>query len=166
MVEEDLSIAEAAKRGGLSESAVYKARQHAVVQQYYRQKVRELVGFTKHKAVHALRKEMEGPNAASRVSAARALWLEGDDSPRMDHRVPGSPGLVVIIGQPTERPPVNPPREPVTISTPRTISSAAPAEVVSRDTTYREREPEPVDQPEWWRGPDPGPSRRDAARRQ
>jgi hypothetical protein len=140
-VDEDLTRAEAAKHGGLTESALRKAMQHRPAQQYYQQRVKQLADGSRHKAVHTLLRVMEGKNEAAKVSASKVL-LETEDHPRLERQVPGAPGLVVIIGSPgSERPPVNPPREPVTISSPRAITAPAPErEPVSSD-----------DRGDWWR---------------
>jgi hypothetical protein len=40
---------------------------------YYEDQVRTFVRCLRHEAAHALRKELNGPNAAARVAAARTL---------------------------------------------------------------------------------------------
>jgi hypothetical protein len=135
-----VDIRTAAAEAGMDCSSVYKALKRPTVRQFFFQQLEPVKIAGRAAAVHTLLAELKGPNAAARVGAARVL-LESEDHARLDHRVPGSPGLVVVIGTPgAERGPVNPPRE-VTISTPRTI--AAPV-----------RDPEPVspdDRGEWWR---------------
>jgi hypothetical protein len=75
IVKDNKSRAEAAKVAGLTEDAVREALMHCA----------------KAKAAHALIKELDGPNAAARVAAARMFLEENDRSPAGNGppRVPG-----------------------------------------------------------------------------
>jgi hypothetical protein len=78
MVEDDLSRKEA----GLTDDALRKAMQaNPQARAFYVSAVRELIICTKHHAVHVLRKEMTGPNAAARVAAARTLLADETAKP-------------------------------------------------------------------------------------
>jgi hypothetical protein len=81
IVEDNLPRAEAAKLAGLSDEAVRKAmRENPAVRTFYSAAVKALMSFAKAKAAHALIKELEGPNAAARVAAARSLLEEAPQS--------------------------------------------------------------------------------------
>jgi hypothetical protein len=81
IVEENLSRAEAAKRAGLTDDAVRKGmRDNAAVRAFYTSEVKALMSFAKAKAVHTIIKELDGPNAAARVAAARTI-LEDSAAP-------------------------------------------------------------------------------------
>ena len=97
IVEDNLPRAEAAKIAGLTEDAVRKAmRDNSAARTYYSAAVKELMTFTKARAVHTLIKELTGNNAAARVAAARTLLEEAP------HAVPGgnmpqAPGFAILI---------------------------------------------------------------------
>jgi hypothetical protein len=97
MVEDDLSRKDAAKAAGLTDDALRKAMQgNPQVRAFYVSAVRELLQCTKHHAVHVLRKEMTGPNAAARVAAARTLL--GDDFAKPPPvTTPTQPGVTIVI---------------------------------------------------------------------
>jgi|HubBroStandDraft_3_1064219.scaffolds.fasta_scaffold445656_2 hypothetical protein len=78
IVKDNKSRAEAAKVAGLTEDAVREALMHCA----------------KAKAAHALIKELDGPNAAARVAAARMLLEENDRSPA-GNGLPQVPGFAI-----------------------------------------------------------------------
>jgi predicted DNA-binding protein YlxM (UPF0122 family) len=65
MVEDGLSVEEAAKSAGLTRSALYKAMRHQPAMSFYAAEVKALQTCAKHQAVHALIKELTGDNAAA-----------------------------------------------------------------------------------------------------
>jgi hypothetical protein len=79
MVECGLTVQQAADIAGLTASGLYKALRLPPVQDHYVAELRALRLSLKSRALHALAKELDGENAAARVSAARSL-LEGGDA--------------------------------------------------------------------------------------
>jgi predicted transcriptional regulator len=72
IVQDNLSRAEAAKLAGLTDDAVRKGlRDNSAARGFYSSEVKALLHFAKAKAAHALINELDGPNAAARVSAAK-----------------------------------------------------------------------------------------------
>jgi hypothetical protein len=65
---------------------------------YYEDQVRTFVRCLRHEAAHALRKELNGPNAAARVAAARTLLGDDMASPA-PQTPPAQPGVVIVIEQ-------------------------------------------------------------------
>jgi hypothetical protein len=58
--------------------------------------VRALMNFSKARAVHTLIKEMDGPNAAARVAAARTI-LEDNERTAAGNNMPQVPGFAILI---------------------------------------------------------------------
>jgi hypothetical protein len=58
--------------------------------------LKALMHFAKAKAAHALIKELDGPNAAARVAAARTLLEENERSPA-GNNMPQVPGFAILI---------------------------------------------------------------------
>jgi hypothetical protein len=54
------------------------------------------MSFSKARAVHALIKEMDGPNAAARVAAARTILEDSDRAPASNN-MPQVPGFAILI---------------------------------------------------------------------
>jgi predicted DNA-binding protein YlxM (UPF0122 family) len=81
MVEEGLSVEEAAKSAGLTRGAIYQAMKHQPARDFYVTELRALLHCTKHLAAHALIKELTRDNAAARVAAARTLLADDDKKP-------------------------------------------------------------------------------------
>jgi hypothetical protein len=82
IVQDNLSRAEAAKLAGLTDDALRKAMKgNPVAREFYTSEVRALMQFAKAKAAHALIKELNGPNAAARVAAARTILEDSERSP-------------------------------------------------------------------------------------
>jgi hypothetical protein len=97
IVEDNLSRAEAAKVAGLTDDAVRKAmRDNVAARSFYTAEVRALMTFAKSRAAHAIIKELDGPNAAARVAAARTLLEETDRSPAANG-VGQIPGFTILI---------------------------------------------------------------------
>src|SRR5216684_4495423 len=97
IIEDDKSIAEAAAAAGLTSSAIRKAmRDNSATRAFYMSEVRALMTFAKAKAAHALIAELDGPNAAARVAAARTL-LEDNDRTSPGNNMPQIPGFAILI---------------------------------------------------------------------
>jgi hypothetical protein len=97
IVEDNKSRAEAAKLAGLTDDAVRKAmRDNSAARAFYASEVKALMNFAKAKAAHALIKELDGPNAAARVAAARTLLEENDRAPA-GNNMPQVPGFAILI---------------------------------------------------------------------
>src|SRR5258708_6497472 len=97
IVEDGKSRAEAAAVAGLTSSAIGKAmRDNPVARDFYIGEVRALMHCAKAKAVHTLIKELDGPNAAARVAAARTL-LEDHDKTSAGNNMPQVPGFAILI---------------------------------------------------------------------
>jgi hypothetical protein len=97
IVEDNLPRAEAAKLAGLSDDAVRKGmRDNSAARAFYVAEVRALMTFSKAKAVHTLIKELDGNNAAARVSAARTL-LEEAPQALPGGSMPQAPGFAILI---------------------------------------------------------------------
>jgi len=99
IVEDGKPRADAAKLAGLTDDAVRKAmRDNPVAREFYMNEVRALMQFAKAKAAHALIKELDGPNAAARVSAARTI-LEGGERAPPGSNMPQVPGFAILIAE-------------------------------------------------------------------
>jgi hypothetical protein len=71
-------------------------RDNAAVRESYSAEVKALMSFSKARAVHALIKEMDGPNAAARVAAARTILEDSDRAPASNN-MPQVPGFAILI---------------------------------------------------------------------
>jgi hypothetical protein len=96
MVEDGLTVDEAAQVSGLTPWAIYKAMKNPPVREFYTSEVRALLHCTKHLAAHALIKELSGDNAAARVAAARTLLAE-DDRKAPAQGMPQMPGFSFLV---------------------------------------------------------------------
>lgn len=97
IVQDNLSRAEAAQLAGLTDDALRKAmRDNPVARAFYSSEVKALLNFTRAKAVHALIKELDGPNAAARVAAARTI-LEDNERTPAGNNMPQVPGFAILI---------------------------------------------------------------------
>ena len=91
------SRAEAAKLAGLTDDAVRKGMMdNPAAREFYASEVKALLHFAKAKAAHALIKELDGPNAAARVAAARTVLEESQQSPA-GNGMPQIPGFAILI---------------------------------------------------------------------
>ena len=66
------------------------------MRQFYSSEVKALLHFAKAKAAHALINELDGPNAAARVAAARSLLEETERAPAAGN-MPHVPGFAILI---------------------------------------------------------------------
>jgi hypothetical protein len=96
MIEDSLTVEEAAAVAGLTRSAIYKAMRNPPVREFYTSELRALLHCTKHLAAHALIKELKGDNAAARVAAARTLLAE-DDRKAPAQGMPQMPGFSFLV---------------------------------------------------------------------
>lgn len=97
IVEDNKPRAEAAKLAGLTEDAVRKGmRDNSAARAFYAAEVKALMNFAKAKAAHALIKELDGPNAAARVAAARSI-LEDTTIANQPGNMPQQPGFTIQI---------------------------------------------------------------------
>jgi hypothetical protein len=97
IVGDNKSRAEAAKLAGLTDNALYKSmKNNPAAREFYASEVRALMSFAKAKAAHALIKELDGPNAAARVAAARTI-LEDNDRAPAGNNMPQVPGFAILI---------------------------------------------------------------------
>jgi hypothetical protein len=97
IVEDGKSRAEAAKLAGLTDDAVRKAmRDNTAAREFYVSEVRALMTFAKASAVRTLIKELDGPNAAARVAAARTI-LEDNERAPAGNNMPQVPGFAILI---------------------------------------------------------------------
>jgi hypothetical protein len=97
IVEDDKSTAEAAAVAGLTSSAIRKAmRDNSAARDFYVSELRALMHCAKAKAAHALIRELDGPNAAARVAAARTI-LENSDGTSAGNNMPQVPGFAILI---------------------------------------------------------------------
>jgi hypothetical protein len=97
VVEDGKSPAEAAKVAGLTPDAIRKAMKgNAAAREFYMAELKALLYCAKAKAAHALIKELDGPNAAARVAAARSLLEENERSPA-SNSMPQVPGFAILI---------------------------------------------------------------------
>jgi hypothetical protein len=97
MVEDGLTIEEAAKAAGLTPSAIYKSMRHPPARDFYVTELRALLACTKHLAAHALIKELRGDNAAARVAAARTLLADDATKAPIANGMPQQPGFSILI---------------------------------------------------------------------
>jgi predicted HTH domain antitoxin len=97
IVQENKTRAEAAKLAGLTDNAVYKSmRDNGAAREFYNSELKALQNFSKAEAFHVLRKEMNGPNAAARVAAARTI-LEDNERAPVNGNMPQVPGFSILI---------------------------------------------------------------------
>jgi hypothetical protein len=97
IVEDGKSRADAAKLAGLTNDAVRKAlRDNSAARDFYVSEVRALMIGAKALAAHALIKELNGPNAAARVAAARTILEENERTPA-GNNMPQVPGFAILI---------------------------------------------------------------------
>jgi hypothetical protein len=78
MVEDGMSVEDAAKHAGLTSSAIYKAMKNPPAREFYTSELRQLLHCAKAQAAHALIRELRGDNAAARVAAARTLLADDE----------------------------------------------------------------------------------------
>jgi hypothetical protein len=82
---------------GMTSSSLGRAmRGNSVARDFYVAELRALVNGAKAKAIHTLIKELDGPNAAARVAAARTL-LEDHDKTSAGNNMPQVPGFAILI---------------------------------------------------------------------
>src|SRR5258708_40373294 len=112
IVEDGKSPAAAAPAAGLTKEAIRKAmRDNSAARDFYTSELKALMYCAKAKAAHALIKELDGPNAAARVAAARTLLEDNDRS--AGNNLPQVPGFAILIAdarlsqQPIDVAPVN-----------------------------------------------------------
>jgi hypothetical protein len=67
---------------------------------FWLDEVKALLHCTKHHAVHVLRKEMTGPNAAARVAAARTLLADETTKPLNVPNAALTSGVTIVIEAP------------------------------------------------------------------
>jgi hypothetical protein len=96
LVETGKDMEAAAAEAGLTANAIYKAMRHAPAREFYNAELKLLLTAAKAKAAHTLIKELDGPNAASRVAAARTI-LEGDKQAPISAGMPQVPGFSILI---------------------------------------------------------------------
>jgi hypothetical protein len=97
IVEDGKTIAEAATVAGLTKDAIRKAmRDNSAARDFYVSELRALIYCAKAKAAHALIKELDGPNAAARVAAARTI-MENSDGTSAGNNMPQVPGFAILI---------------------------------------------------------------------
>ncbi len=97
IVEDGKSPAAAATAAGLTKEAIRKAmRDNSAARDFYTSELKALMYCAKAKAAHALIKELDGPNAAARVAAARTL-LEDNDKTSAGNNMPQVPGFAILI---------------------------------------------------------------------
>jgi hypothetical protein len=97
IVQEDKSRDEAAKLVGLTDNALYKSmKRNSASRAYYANEIRALMTFAKAKAVRTLINELDGPNAAARVAAARIILEDSERSPAASN-MPQVPGFAILI---------------------------------------------------------------------
>jgi hypothetical protein len=96
IVEEAKSVKDAAAVAGLTRDALHKSmRDNPVARAFYSSELKALMHFAKAKAAHCLIKELDGPNAAARVAAARTLLEDSDRGPAGN--MPQVPGFAILI---------------------------------------------------------------------
>jgi predicted DNA-binding protein YlxM (UPF0122 family) len=71
MIEEGLSVEEAAKSAGLTRNAIYEAMKHPPAREFYVSELRALLHCAKHLAAQALIREVTSREGRSRPHAAR-----------------------------------------------------------------------------------------------
>ena len=87
-------------------------RDNLATRAFYASELKALMYGAKAKAIHTLIKELDGPNAAARVAAARTL-LEDHDKTSAGNNMPQVPGFAILIAdsrssqQPIDVTPVN-----------------------------------------------------------
>jgi hypothetical protein len=96
MVENGLTLREAADSAGIAYSTIYRAMRTRPAQEFYMTELRALLHCTKHLAAHALIKELTGDNAAARVASARTL-LADDAKPVPPPGMAQTPGFVFMV---------------------------------------------------------------------
>jgi hypothetical protein len=96
LVETGKDMEAAAAEAGLTPGAIYRALKTAPAREFYNAELKLLLTAAKAKAAHALIRELDGDNAASRVAAARML-LEADKSPHISAGMPQVPGFSILL---------------------------------------------------------------------
>jgi hypothetical protein len=97
IVQDNKPRAEAAKLAGLTDDALRKAlKDNPVAREFYTSELRALMDFAKARAAHALIKELDGPNAAARVAAARSILEDSERAPAAGN-MPQVPGFAILI---------------------------------------------------------------------
>jgi hypothetical protein len=96
LVETGKDMEAAAAVAGLTPGAIYRALKNAPVREFYLAELKLLLTAAKAKAAHALIRELDGDNAASRVAAARTL-LESDKAPHISAGMPQVPGFSILV---------------------------------------------------------------------
>ena len=96
LVEQGLTIEQAAKAAGVHPSAIRKAMRHPPAREHYVSELRMLLQCAKAAAAHTLIKELTGDNAAARVAAARTL-LADDDRKTAAQGMPQMPGFTFML---------------------------------------------------------------------
>jgi hypothetical protein len=106
----DCARLEAAEAGGVTEDGLKRAlKSNPLARQFYDAEVRSFVNGQRHRAAHALVREMSGPNAAARTNAAKTLLEMSDTGNRQPAVTPQMPGVTIIIEAPSTRlPPAAP----------------------------------------------------------
>jgi hypothetical protein len=96
IVENNTPRVEAAAIAGLTVNILRKAmRGNPAAIAFYNNAVRELLTFAKARAAHTLIKELDGPNAAARVAAARTILEDNATAPAGG--LPQVPGFAILI---------------------------------------------------------------------
>jgi hypothetical protein len=96
MVEDGLTVAEAAVAAGLKPRAIRTAMKTPPGRELYKTELQSLLTCAKAQAAHALIKELRGDNAAARVAAARTLLAE-DERKAPAQGMPQMPGFSFLV---------------------------------------------------------------------
>jgi hypothetical protein len=96
IVEDGLTVAEAAVVAGLTPKAITTAMRHEPARQFYATELRQLLTCAKAQAAHALIRGLRGDNAAARVAAARTLLAE-DERKAPAQGMPQMPGFSFLV---------------------------------------------------------------------
>jgi hypothetical protein len=97
IVQDNLSRADAAKAAGISEDALRKSMKgNSATREFYNSELKALRQFARVRATHALIAELDGPNAAARVSAARTILEDSDRAPA-GNNMAQVPGFAILI---------------------------------------------------------------------
>jgi hypothetical protein len=96
IVEDGLTVAEAAVEAGLTRRAICKAMRTPPGREFYKRELESLLTCAKALAAHALIKELKGDNAAARVAAARTLLAE-DERKAPAQGMPQMPGFSFLV---------------------------------------------------------------------
>jgi hypothetical protein len=106
MVEDGLTVAEAAIAAGLKPRAIRTAMKTPPGRELYKTELQSLLTCAKAQAAHALIRELKGDNAAARVAAARTLLADDEKKPPSAGmpQMPGFSFLVIDARQATGQP--------------------------------------------------------------